>query len=171
MAARCLSYGTKRKCSGPSLVMPEIECTADTDLRGESRLRGQPLTDTVEKGFTEVGLPAPVRKGFLCHCLGCNYDSPTTRDRNWILSDHISSVLRSTFSTASTRTGHVVPSVERAARKLIYQPTVAGFVEGRKPYQPAIGRGPRRQIPSNSRALRRCTHQRRRERRASPRRL
>src|SRR5262245_38681680 len=53
-----------------------------------------------------VAPPAPIRKGFLYHCLGCNYDSPTARDRNWILSDHISSVLRSTFSTSSVKGGH-----------------------------------------------------------------
>src|SRR5262245_29016776 len=61
--------------------------------------------DTVEKGFMRVAPPAPVRKGFLNHCQGCSYEPSTAIDRNWILSDHISSVVRSTFSTASTRSG------------------------------------------------------------------
>src|SRR3954454_18818150 len=43
----------------------------------------------------------------------------------------------------------------------------AGFVEGRKPYRQSIGREPPRQIPLNSRALRRGRHQRRPARMAS----
>src|SRR5262245_48322508 len=50
--------------------------------------------------------PAPVRKGFFYHCLGCNCDSATVGNWNWILSDHISSVLRSIFSTSSVKVSH-----------------------------------------------------------------
>ena len=55
-------------------------------------LRGQPLTDTVEKRFTGVVPSARVRIGFLYHCPRRNYDSPTAGDWNRILSDHISSI-------------------------------------------------------------------------------
>jgi|SRR5262245_6644973 len=41
------------------------------------------LTDTVEKRDCGGGAACPVRKGFLYHRLGCNYDSPTAGDRNW----------------------------------------------------------------------------------------
>jgi hypothetical protein len=95
-----------RFCWAASRSASQREVRCCDEQHGRRRLRGPQRVDTVEKGFTEVGLPAPVRKGFLCHRLGCNYDSPTARDRNWILSDHISSVLRSTFSTASVKHGH-----------------------------------------------------------------
>src|SRR5262245_44023842 len=90
--------------------------------------QGQLRVDTVEKGFMRVAPPAPLRKGFLNHRLGCNYEPSTARDRNWILSDHISSVIRSTFSTASVKChlafGLLRPSTVSAAPSISAMPAI-----------------------------------------------